>query len=53
MKSYSVNSPEAAARVLATARHLARLDEQPTQVPPDSVAGERQAIVALWQAAFG
>ncbi len=40
-------------RALRRLQHLARLDEQPTQVPPDSVAGERQAIVALWQAAFG
>jgi glutamate-ammonia-ligase adenylyltransferase len=31
----------------------ARLDEQPTQFEPDTLARERDAILALWQAVFG
>ncbi len=40
-------------RSLRHAQHLARLDEQPTQVPPETLAGERAAITALWRAVFG
>ncbi|MEN9893770.1 MAG: hypothetical protein RLY78_4065 [Pseudomonadota bacterium] len=47
---------EAAARAyreLRRAQHRARLDEQPTQVPPDALAAERAAVLALWLAVFG
>ncbi|MDR0779691.1 MAG: hypothetical protein LBF16_03225, partial [Pseudomonadales bacterium] len=41
-------------RSLRRRQHLARLDEQPTQLPPDaSIAAERDAILALWSAVFG
>ncbi|MFO1178532.1 MAG: bifunctional [glutamate--ammonia ligase]-adenylyl-L-tyrosine phosphorylase/[glutamate--ammonia-ligase] adenylyltransferase [Ottowia sp.] len=40
-------------RSLRHAQHLARLDEQPTQVAPETLASERAAIGALWQAVFG
>ena len=40
-------------RALRHSQHMARLNEQPTQVPPDTVAAEREAILALWQAVFG
>ncbi|HMN21781.1 MAG TPA: bifunctional [glutamate--ammonia ligase]-adenylyl-L-tyrosine phosphorylase/[glutamate--ammonia-ligase] adenylyltransferase [Ottowia sp.] len=40
-------------RSLRFAQHIARLDEQPTQVPEESLAQERTAIGALWQAVFG
>ncbi|MBN9406108.1 MAG: bifunctional [glutamate--ammonia ligase]-adenylyl-L-tyrosine phosphorylase/[glutamate--ammonia-ligase] adenylyltransferase [Burkholderiales bacterium] len=40
-------------RSLRHVQHLARLDEQPTQVPPEPLASERAAIGALWQAVFG
>ena len=40
-------------RSLRHVQHLARLDEQPTQVPPETLASERAAIGALWQAVFG
>ncbi len=39
-------------RSLRFAQHIARLDEQPTQVPEESLAGERAAISALWAAVF-
>ena len=39
-------------RELRRLQHRARLDEQPTQVPPESLAAERQAIQRLWQAVF-
>ena len=40
-------------RVLRGRQHLARLNEEPTQVAPADVAAERDAILALWQAVFG
>lgn len=40
-------------RSLRHAQHLARLDEQPTQVAPDTLAGERLAIQQLWHTVFG
>ncbi|HEY1226652.1 MAG TPA: glutamine-synthetase adenylyltransferase, partial [Ramlibacter sp.] len=43
----------AAYRELRRVQHRARLDEQPTQVPPAQLAAERDAIVALTRAVFG
>jgi glutamate-ammonia-ligase adenylyltransferase len=40
-------------RELRRAQHRARLDEQPTQFEPATLAREREAIVALWHAVFG
>jgi len=40
-------------RSLRRRQHMARLNEQSTQVAPDEVATERDAILALWQAVFG
>jgi glutamate-ammonia-ligase adenylyltransferase len=40
-------------RDLRRAQHRARLDEQPTQFDPDSLAVQRDAVLALWQAVFG
>lgn len=40
-------------RTLRRLQHKARLDEAPTQVDPQSVATERQAVLALWAAVFG
>ena len=40
-------------RELRRAQHAARLDERPTQVEPEQLARERDAILALWQAVFG
>lgn len=40
-------------RELRRAQHAARLDERPTQVEPDSLARERDAVLALWRAVFG
>ena len=40
-------------RELRRAQHTARLDERPTQFDPDSLAQERAAVLALWQAVFG
>ncbi|GCL65816.1 bifunctional [glutamate--ammonia ligase]-adenylyl-L-tyrosine phosphorylase/[glutamate--ammonia-ligase] adenylyltransferase [Pseudaquabacterium pictum] len=40
-------------RELRRAQHAARLDERPTQVEPDQLARERDAILVLWQAVFG
>ncbi|WP_395702953.1 bifunctional [glutamate--ammonia ligase]-adenylyl-L-tyrosine phosphorylase/[glutamate--ammonia-ligase] adenylyltransferase [Aquabacterium sp.] len=39
-------------RELRRAQHRARLDEQPTQFPPEALAGARDAVLALWQAVF-
>ncbi|MDO5626402.1 MAG: bifunctional [glutamate--ammonia ligase]-adenylyl-L-tyrosine phosphorylase/[glutamate--ammonia-ligase] adenylyltransferase, partial [Pseudomonadota bacterium] len=39
-------------RSLRRAQHQARLDEQPTQLPPEPFATEQAAILALWQAVF-
>jgi glutamate-ammonia-ligase adenylyltransferase len=40
-------------RDLRRAQHRARLDEQPTQVDPDTMAAPRDAVMALWRAVFG
>jgi glutamate-ammonia-ligase adenylyltransferase len=40
-------------RSLRRRQHIARLNEQPTQLPPEDVATERDAIRALWLAVFG
>ena len=40
-------------RDLRRAQHRARLDEQPTQVEPASLAAQRDAVLALWRAVFG
>ncbi len=40
-------------RELRRAQHRARLDERPTQVDPKSMAGPRDAVLALWHAVFG
>ena len=40
-------------RELRRAQHTARLDERPTQFDPASLAAERAAVLALWQAVFG
>lgn len=40
-------------RELRRAQHLARLDEQPTQVAPETLALQRDAVLALWRAVFG
>ena len=39
-------------RELRRAQHRARLDEQPTQFPPEPYAAQRDAVLALWQAVF-
>ncbi|MEP7056834.1 MAG: bifunctional [glutamate--ammonia ligase]-adenylyl-L-tyrosine phosphorylase/[glutamate--ammonia-ligase] adenylyltransferase [Caldimonas sp.] len=39
-------------RDLRRAQHRARLDEQPTQVDPEALAGPREAVLALWRAVF-
>jgi glutamate-ammonia-ligase adenylyltransferase len=39
-------------RVLRQIQHRARLNEEPTQVPPDSIVQERDAVLALWHAVF-
>jgi len=46
---------EAAARAyreLRRVQHRARLNEEPTQVAQSSLEGERQAVLALWNAVF-
>jgi glutamate-ammonia-ligase adenylyltransferase len=40
-------------RELRRAQHTARLDEQPTQVEPEAMAVQRDAVLALWHAVFG
>jgi glutamate-ammonia-ligase adenylyltransferase len=40
-------------RELRRAQHRARLDEQPTQFPAETLAGQRDAVLALWRAVFG
>ena len=40
-------------RELRRAQHRARLDEQPTQVAPESMAAQRDAVLGLWRAVFG
>ena len=39
-------------RQLRHLQHLARLDEQSTQIEPGPVAAQRAAIQRLWQAVF-
>jgi len=39
-------------RELRRAQHRARLDEQPTQVEPETVAVQKDAVLALWRAVF-
>jgi glutamate-ammonia-ligase adenylyltransferase len=46
---------EAAARAyreLRRVQHQARLNEEPTHVPSSALAGEREAVLALWRAVF-
>jgi glutamate-ammonia-ligase adenylyltransferase len=40
-------------RELRRVQHHARLNEEPTQVEPDELAAERDAILALSKAVFG
>jgi glutamate-ammonia-ligase adenylyltransferase len=40
-------------RELRRAQHRARLDEQPTQVDPATLAEHRDAVLALWRTVFG
>jgi glutamate-ammonia-ligase adenylyltransferase len=40
-------------RDLRRAQHRARLDEQPTQIAPEAMAEQGQAVLALWRAVFG
>ena len=47
------NAAANAYRELRRAQHRARLDEQPTQFAPETLATERDAVLALWQAVFG
>ena len=39
-------------RELRRAQHRARLDEQPTQVDPEAMAVQRDAVLALWHVVF-
>ena len=39
-------------RELRRAQHRARLDEQPTQLPPETMAAECAAVLRLWAAVF-
>ena len=39
-------------RELRRAQHQARLDERPTQVDPESMRAQRDAVLALWRAVF-
>jgi len=40
-------------RELRRAQHAARLDDQPTQVPLETMTEQRAAVLALWRAVFG
>ena len=40
-------------RELRRAQHRARLDEQTTQVDPETLAEHRDAVLALWRTVFG
>ncbi|MBV8620010.1 MAG: bifunctional [glutamate--ammonia ligase]-adenylyl-L-tyrosine phosphorylase/[glutamate--ammonia-ligase] adenylyltransferase [Curvibacter sp.] len=40
-------------RELRRIQHRARLNEEPTQVEPETIGPERDAILALWAAVFG
>lgn len=39
-------------RELRRAQHRARLDERPTQFPTETMAAERDAVLALWNCLF-
>jgi [glutamine synthetase] adenylyltransferase / [glutamine synthetase]-adenylyl-L-tyrosine phosphorylase len=39
-------------RELRRVQHGARLNEEPTQVPPSAMAAERDGVLALWRAVF-
>jgi [glutamine synthetase] adenylyltransferase / [glutamine synthetase]-adenylyl-L-tyrosine phosphorylase len=43
----------AAYRTLRHAQHIARLNEEPTQLEGNALAAERAAVLALWAAVFG
>ncbi|MDQ6629854.1 MAG: bifunctional [glutamate--ammonia ligase]-adenylyl-L-tyrosine phosphorylase/[glutamate--ammonia-ligase] adenylyltransferase [Pseudomonadota bacterium] len=47
------NAAAAAYRDLRRAQHRARLDEQPTQVDPQAMVEQKNAVLALWRAVFG
>jgi glutamate-ammonia-ligase adenylyltransferase len=50
------NAAADAYRELRRAQHRARLNEQPTQIEPDAMAGmaaHRDAVLALWRSVFG
>jgi glutamate-ammonia-ligase adenylyltransferase len=47
------NAAADAYRELRRAQHHARLDEQPTQVEPEEMIEQRDAVLALWHAVFG
>jgi [glutamine synthetase] adenylyltransferase / [glutamine synthetase]-adenylyl-L-tyrosine phosphorylase len=40
-------------RELRRIQHRARLNEEPTQLPPAAVQAQRDAVLALWSAVFG
>ena len=40
-------------RDLRRIQHRARLNEEPTQVSPETLAAERDAVIAFWEAVFG
>ena len=40
-------------RDLRRIQHRARLNEEPTQVLPETLATERNAVIAFWEAVFG
>ncbi|MBZ8141380.1 bifunctional [glutamate--ammonia ligase]-adenylyl-L-tyrosine phosphorylase/[glutamate--ammonia-ligase] adenylyltransferase [Rubrivivax gelatinosus] len=40
-------------RELRRAQHTARLDEQPTHFEPETMAVQRDAVLALWRSVFG
>lgn len=40
-------------RTLRHAQHRARLNDEPTRVPPDTLAAEQSAVRALWREVFG
>ena len=46
------NAAADAYRELRRAQHRARLDEKPTQFPPEALEGPRDAVLALWRAVF-
>jgi len=47
------NDAADAYRDLRRAQHRARLDEQPTQVDPETMVEQTRAVLALWRAVFG